>query len=76
MTVPMLADAQVAGGLMDAVPMPLGGIAEPGAVASVLAFLASEDVRSVAGQVVFVDGGADCVTRGDDVFSGSATVAR
>ena len=55
--------------LVNAVPMPLGGIAEPGAVATVLAFLTSEKLQSVTGQVLFVDGGADCVTRGDDVFS-------
>jgi NAD(P)-dependent dehydrogenase (short-subunit alcohol dehydrogenase family) len=68
MTSPLLADAQQARTLIDTVPMPLGGIAEPGAVATVLAFLTSEQLQSVTGQVLFVDGGADCVTRGDHVF--------
>ncbi len=68
MTAPLLADTEEARTLMDTVPTPLGGIAEPGAVATVLAFLTSEALRSVTGQVLVVDGGADCVTRGDDVF--------
>jgi enoyl-[acyl-carrier-protein] reductase (NADH) len=68
MTAPLLADTEEARTLMDTVPTPLGGIAEPGAVATVLAFLTSEALQSVTGQVLFVDGGADCVTRGDDVF--------
>jgi enoyl-[acyl-carrier-protein] reductase (NADH) len=68
MTAPLLADAQEARTLVDTVPMPLGGIAEPGAVATALAFLTSEEMHSITGQVLFVDGGADCVARGDDVF--------
>jgi NAD(P)-dependent dehydrogenase (short-subunit alcohol dehydrogenase family) len=68
MTAPLLADPQEAPMLVDTVPMPLGGIAPPAAVATVLAFLTSEELHSVTGQVLFVDGGADCVTRGDDVF--------
>jgi NAD(P)-dependent dehydrogenase (short-subunit alcohol dehydrogenase family) len=68
MTAPLLADAQQRRTLEQTVPMPFGGIADPGAVATVLAFLASEGLRSVTGQVLFVDGGADCVTRGDAVF--------
>jgi NAD(P)-dependent dehydrogenase (short-subunit alcohol dehydrogenase family) len=68
MTAPLLADAEEARTLATTVPMPLGGIAEPGAVATVLAFLTSEELRSVTGQVLFVDGGADCLTRGDAVF--------
>jgi NAD(P)-dependent dehydrogenase (short-subunit alcohol dehydrogenase family) len=68
MTAPLIADAREALMLVETVPMPLGGIAEPGAVATVLAFLTSEELQSVTGQVLFVDGGADCVTRGDDVF--------
>jgi NAD(P)-dependent dehydrogenase (short-subunit alcohol dehydrogenase family) len=68
MTAPLLADAEEARTLAHTVPMPLGGIAEPGAVATVLTFLTSENLQSVTGQVLFVDGGADCVTRGDAVF--------
>jgi NAD(P)-dependent dehydrogenase (short-subunit alcohol dehydrogenase family) len=68
MTAPLLADAEAARTLVHTVPMPLGGIAEPGAVATVLAFMVSDELQSVTGQVLFVDGGADCVTRGDAVF--------
>jgi enoyl-[acyl-carrier-protein] reductase (NADH) len=68
MTAPLLADAEEARILAHTVPTPLGGIAEPGAVATVLTFLTSENLQSVTGQVLFVDGGADCVTRGDAVF--------
>jgi enoyl-[acyl-carrier-protein] reductase (NADH) len=68
MTAPLLADTEEARALVDTVPMPLGGIADPGALATVLAFLTSEKLQSVTGQVLFVDGGADCVTRGDAVF--------
>ena len=68
MTTPLVADAEEARPLAHTVPMPLGGIAEPGAVATVLTFLTSENLQSVTGQVLFVDGGADCVTRGDAVF--------
>jgi NAD(P)-dependent dehydrogenase (short-subunit alcohol dehydrogenase family) len=68
MTEPLLADAETARTLTHTVPMPLGGIADAAAVATVLAFLTSEELQSVTGQVLFVDGGADCVTRGDAVF--------
>jgi NAD(P)-dependent dehydrogenase (short-subunit alcohol dehydrogenase family) len=65
MTAGMLADPQVASDLQTTVPMPLGGIAEPDVIATALAFLTSDAVQSVAGQVLFVDGGAECVVRGD-----------
>jgi NAD(P)-dependent dehydrogenase (short-subunit alcohol dehydrogenase family) len=65
MTAGMLADPQVASTLQATVPMPLGGIAEPGVIATALAFLTSDALQSVAGQVLFVDGGAECVVRGD-----------
>jgi NAD(P)-dependent dehydrogenase (short-subunit alcohol dehydrogenase family) len=68
MTAPLLADAEEARALAHTVPMPLGGIADAGAVATVVAFLTSEKLQSVTGQVLFVDGGADCATRGDAVF--------
>lgn len=51
-----------------AVPMPLGGYAEPAEVAALLAWFVGDDCSKVTGQVVFVDGGADAATRGDDVW--------
>ncbi|MGK2930113.1 MAG: SDR family oxidoreductase [Acidimicrobiales bacterium] len=48
-----------------AVPMPLNGHARPETVAAVLGFLAHEENTHITGQVVFVDGGADAVLRGD-----------
>jgi NAD(P)-dependent dehydrogenase (short-subunit alcohol dehydrogenase family) len=68
MTADMLADEALSAHLHRAVPMPYGGIAEPAVVAELLAFLVSAEARSITGQTVFVDGGADCVMRGDDVF--------
>ena len=55
--------------LMDgAVPMPYGSYADPSDVAEAIAFLASPDTHRVTGQVLFVDGGADAVLRGDDLW--------
>jgi NAD(P)-dependent dehydrogenase (short-subunit alcohol dehydrogenase family) len=50
-------------------PMPLNGPAAPPiAPARLLAWLASEDNTHLCGQVVFVDGGTDVVTRGDSTW--------
>lgn len=68
MTADMLADPTLSSYLNTVVPMPYGGIAEPVVVAELLAFLTSGEVASITGQTVFIDGGADCVMRGDDVF--------
>ena len=68
MTADMLADEALSAHLTKAVPMPYGGIADASVVAELLAFLTSVEARSITGQTVFVDGGADCVMRGDDVF--------
>ena len=47
------------------VPMPLHGHAPPEAVAAAIDFLADAATTHVTGQVLFVDGGADAVLRGD-----------
>ncbi|HEY4332323.1 MAG TPA: SDR family oxidoreductase, partial [Ilumatobacteraceae bacterium] len=49
-------------------PMPFGGHAEPEHVAPVLAFLTSPENTLVTGQVLFTDGGAEAVIRGDDIW--------
>lgn len=51
------------------VPMPLGGHLQVGPVASLLAWLASEENTHLCGQTVYIDGGSDVVLRGDDVWS-------
>jgi NAD(P)-dependent dehydrogenase (short-subunit alcohol dehydrogenase family) len=70
MTAGLLADPRLSEALQEAIPMPLGGIAEPRDVAELLAFLTSDACRATTGQTIFVDGGSDCITRGDDVFGG------
>ncbi|WP_238010604.1 coniferyl-alcohol dehydrogenase [Dactylosporangium sp. AC04546] len=42
---------------LDAIPKPLGRVAEPAEQAAVLAFLGSADARYVSGQVIWADGG-------------------
>jgi NAD(P)-dependent dehydrogenase (short-subunit alcohol dehydrogenase family) len=68
MSEPMLADEAMRPLVDEAVPMPYGGYAQPADVAELIAFLAAPSTVRVTGQVVFVDGGADTVLRGDDVW--------
>jgi NAD(P)-dependent dehydrogenase (short-subunit alcohol dehydrogenase family) len=68
MTAPLLAEDDMADLLNAAVPMPLGGHAHPADVARLIAFLADAGNTRITGQVVFVDGGADAVLRGDDIW--------
>jgi NAD(P)-dependent dehydrogenase (short-subunit alcohol dehydrogenase family) len=51
--------------LLGVVPMPLHGPGEPDHVAALLAWLVGVENVLVTGQIVFVDGGADAVLRGD-----------
>lgn len=51
--------------LNEQVPMPLNGPMESDVPARLLSWLLSEDNSHLCGQVVFVDGGYDAVTRGD-----------
>ena len=69
MTELILADPAGADLLTAATPMPFGGIATPQDVAHLVAFLAGPECAVVTGQVIFADGGADCVLRGDDIWS-------
>ena len=50
------------------VPMPFGGYGRPESVARVIAFLAAAESDMITGQVLFVDGGADAVNRGEDIW--------
>lgn len=63
-----LVDDQKRAALERNVPMPLHGPGEPAHVASLLAWLAGPENALVTGQVVFVDGGADAVLRGDETW--------
>jgi NAD(P)-dependent dehydrogenase (short-subunit alcohol dehydrogenase family) len=68
MTAGFLATDEAKAALLQQVPMPLGGVAEPDEVAQLLVWLVSAENRMLCGQVVFIDGGSDVVLRGDDVF--------
>lgn len=68
MTAPMLASEEGRQLVHDAVPMPLHGYGAPEDVAALLAWLVSAENVLVTGQVVFIDGGADVVLRGDDIW--------
>jgi NAD(P)-dependent dehydrogenase (short-subunit alcohol dehydrogenase family) len=68
MTQPLLDDAAMHELMDAAVPMPYGGYCEPAHVARLIDFLASADTQRITGQVVFIDGGADTVLRGDDIW--------
>ena len=73
MTQPLLDDPVGAELLTAAIPMPLGGVVEPGAIAHVIDFLAAAETTAMTGQVLFVDGGGDCVLRGADIWAGGTS---
>jgi NAD(P)-dependent dehydrogenase (short-subunit alcohol dehydrogenase family) len=65
---PMLARIhahEALGPAVDALPVPLGREAEPGELASAIAFLLGPDARYVHGATLKVDGGADALLRPD-----------
>ncbi|MFD8593324.1 SDR family oxidoreductase [Streptomyces sp. NPDC059637] len=61
----IFADPEMKAVMDAAVPMPLNGYASPEAVAKALLWLADPDNTHVTGQLVYVDGGAEAVLRGD-----------
>ncbi len=72
MTAPLMQTQEGRDQLAQIVPMPLGGPAEPVVIARMLAWLASEENTHMAGQTVYVDGGADVAIRGPHVFGTTA----
>ncbi|HKY13281.1 MAG TPA: SDR family oxidoreductase [Microthrixaceae bacterium] len=68
MTEPLLGDPGLSELLLAAVPMPFQGVLAPEALAHHLVALTDPELRGMTGQTIFVDGGADCLRRGDDVW--------
>lgn len=68
MTRPLLDDPAMLELVERSVPMPLHGHARPERIAPLIVWLTSPENTHVTGQVVFVDGGADAVLRGDRVW--------
>ncbi|SLK16309.1 SDR family oxidoreductase, partial [Arthrobacter sp. P2b] len=73
MTAPYLATEEGRAGLLAGVPIRLHGPAEPVDVARLLAWLTGEENTHITGQLVFIDGGAEAVVRGPEVFGGATT---
>ncbi|MGW6552795.1 SDR family oxidoreductase, partial [Streptomyces sp. NPDC055051] len=65
LTRPLLDDPATRALVERAVPMPLRGHSRPEQLAPLIAWLTSPENTLVTGQVVFADGGADAVLRGD-----------
>jgi NAD(P)-dependent dehydrogenase (short-subunit alcohol dehydrogenase family) len=61
MTAELVSDPQWKALMDAAVPMPLGGYAPPEAIAHALLWLLSAENTHMAGQVVYVDGGAEAL---------------
>ncbi|MDQ0733041.1 SDR family oxidoreductase [Arthrobacter sp. B1I2] len=68
MTADFIGTEEARKALLNVVPMPLNGIAEPIVVARQLAWLNSAENTHLCGQIVYVDGGSDAVLRGDSVW--------
>lgn len=68
MTADLTATEEATRSLLQVVPMPLNGIFGPEDVASLLAWLVSEENAHLCGQVIFIDGGSDVVIRGDSTW--------
>ncbi|MEV5548308.1 SDR family oxidoreductase [Streptomyces sp. NPDC052309] len=68
MTQPLLDDPEMLKLVERGVPMPLHGHARPERIAPLIAWLTSPENTHVTGQVVFADGGADAVLRGDSTW--------
>jgi len=69
MVAEMIATQEGRAALAKAVPMPLHGYLQPEDVAALISWLASEANSHTTGQTIYIDGGADAVLRGDDIWS-------
>lgn len=68
MTSDLLGTEEARTQLGELIPMPLNGFIEPEALARVLVWLTGEGNNHITGQVLFVDGGYDALTRGDNTW--------
>jgi NAD(P)-dependent dehydrogenase (short-subunit alcohol dehydrogenase family) len=68
MTAQWLESEQGRAFLAQVVPMPLNGFEEPEVIAELLVWLASPANTHVTGQTIYIDGGADAVIRGENVW--------
>lgn len=66
-TRPILATEEGRAMMAQSTPIAVPAYGEPEDVAPLLAFLASPDCRYVVGQNLFIDGGSDCLLRGETV---------
>ncbi|WP_104182145.1 SDR family oxidoreductase [Arthrobacter sp. B0490] len=73
MTAPYLATPEGRASLLSGVPIRLNGPADPIDVARLLAWLTGAENAHVTGQLIFLDGGAEVVVRGPEVFGGAKT---
>lgn len=64
----LFADERMRAVMDEAVPMPLNGYADPVAVAHPLRWLVSAENSHMAGQVLYVDGGAEATLRGPENY--------
>ena len=69
MTEGLLSDPETVKMVDASVPMPLNYHQKPESIAEVLIFLTSPANTHMAGQTIYVDGGADASLRGDDIWS-------
>lgn len=68
MTADLISTPEATAGLLELVPMPLHGVAEPAACASLIAWLTGPENTHLCGQVIFIDGGSDVMIRGDSTW--------
>ncbi|GAA2400257.1 SDR family oxidoreductase [Actinomadura vinacea] len=68
MTAPLFEDEATRKSMDDAVPMPLNGYAGPEVVAEALRWLIGPANSHITGQVVYLDGGAEAMRRGPEVY--------
>ncbi len=72
MVADMIATDEARAALDALVPMPLNYYLEPENVAYLLIWLSSIENTHVTGQTIYIDGGADAVLRGDNVWDSAA----
>jgi NAD(P)-dependent dehydrogenase (short-subunit alcohol dehydrogenase family) len=68
MTADLVATPEARARLNQQVPMPLNGPLDADVAARLLSWLVGEENSHLCGQVIFVDGGYDAVTRGDSTW--------